>query len=308
VFNRRYVMKPGTMPPDPWGHTSDTVKMNPGQGNANVVKPAGPIDPALPVLAIQDVEGEPIAVLANYTLHYVGGGKGAEISADYFGVWAKMIEREWAKSSKPDKPPLVAIMTNGCSGNINNVDVQQRSAQPSPYHQMNAVARMVANDTLRVLGGIKYQNWAPMASRATTVELGVRKPSPQDVEDARRIIEKAGPQLKSLPEIYARETVLLDKWPEKVSAPVQALRLGDVGIVTFPGEAFVEMGLEVKDKSPFPLTFVIDLSNNYLGYIPTVAAHEQGGYETWRARSSFLERDAAPKLVSTALDLLKQIH
>lgn len=308
VFNRRYFLKPGTMPPDPWGHTSDTVKMNPGAGNPNVVKPAGPIDPGLSVVAIQDLDGEPIAVLANYTLHYVGGEKSGDISADYFGIWADMVEREWPKSSNPAKPPFVAILTNGCSGNINNADVRQRVQQPYPYYQMNAVARTVADETLRVLREIKYQDWAPMANGAATVELGTRKPRQQDVQEARRVLEKAAQPLKSLTEIYARETVLLENWPERVTAPVQAIRLGDLGIVTFPGEAFVELGLEVKEKSPFPLTFCMELSNDYLGYIPTVAGHEQGGYETWRARSSFLARDAAPKLVETALHLLKQIR
>ena len=137
------------------------------------------------------------------------------------------------------------------------------------------------------------------------MELEVRKPSLREVRNARHILKNVGPVLESLEEIYARETVLMANWPKKVEAPMQALRIGDVGIVTFPGEAFVELGLEIKKRSPCPATFCIDLSNDYLGYIPTVTAHAQGGYETWRARSSFLERTAAPILVSAALDLLK---
>jgi len=308
VFNRRYFMKPHTPPPDPWGKTDDQVKMNPGVENPNVVKPAGPTDPALPVLAVQDLDGDPIAVLASYTLHYVGGEKSGDISADYYGIWTAMIEHDWPTSTSITKPPCVAILTNGCSGNINNVDVRKRLTPPYPYHQMNKVARMVADDALQVLKGIKYQEWVPLAGRLATVELGVRKPSAEEVQSARGIVEKAGPQMKSLSEIYARETALMADWPEKVKVPIQALRIGDVGIVAFPGEAFVELGLEVKEKSPFRTTFVIDLANDYLGYVPTVAAHEQGGYETWRARSSFLERGAAPVWVSTALDLLKQQH
>jgi hypothetical protein len=308
VFNRRYFMKPGTMPPDPWGHTSDTVKMNPGVGNSNVVKPAGPTDPGLPVLALRDLEGDPIAVLANYTLHYVGGEKSGDISADYYGMWADMIEREFAAPPKVTKPPLVAILTNGCSGNINNVDVRTRPNPPYPYYQMNKVARLVADDVLGVLRDMKFQDWVPLAVREKALDLRIRKPSSQDVKEAQRLLEKAGPQLKSLSEIYARETVLLDKWQDRIKTSVQALRVGDVGIVAFPGEAFVEMGLEIKAQSPFPLTFVIDLSNGYIGYIPTVSAFDMGGYETWRARSSPLARGAAPILVTTALDLLKQMR
>jgi hypothetical protein len=299
-------MKPGTMPPNPWGTTDDQVKMNPGYENPNVVEPAGPVDPDLAILAIQDPEGDPIAVLGNYTLHYIGGERPGDISADYYGLWANMLEREWGRATRAAKPPFVAMMTNGCSGNINNIDVRRTLDQPHPYHQMYKVARTIADESLRVLRKIKYRDWAPLTARETAVELEVRKPSPKDVRDARRILKTVGPVLESLEAIYARETVLMARWPKKVKAPVHAFRIGDVGIVTFPGEAFVELGLEVKRKSRFRTTFCIDLSDDYLGYIPTVAAHAQGGYETWRARSSCMERTAAPVLVSAALDLLER--
>ena len=308
VFNRRYFMKPGTMPPNPWGRTNDRVKMNPGYENPNVVKPAGPIDPDLSILAIEDYDDEPIAVLGNYTLHYVGGGKGSDVSADYFGMWADILEREFAGPSIVTKPPFVAILTNGCSGDINNVDVRHRLKQPHPYHQMLKVARIAADEGLRVLKDVRYHEWVPLSMREMTVELGVRKPTQREVREAQRILSQGGQELKSLKEIYARETVLLSSKEDRIRTPIQALGIGDVGIVTFPGEAFVELGLEIKEKSPFPLTFCIELANDYTGYIPTSSGHKQGGYETWRARSSFLEPDAAPVMVSTALDLLRQIH
>jgi len=306
VFNRRYFMKPGTIPPDPWGNMTDAVQMNPGYENPNIVKPAGPVDPDLSVVAVRDVEGDPIAILANYTLHYVGGERSGDISADYYGVWADILEREWPRRTAAARPPFVAIMTNGCSGNINNIAVRRTLRQPYPYHQMNKVARRIADESLRVLRRIKWRDWAALAVCETTVKLGVRKPSSREVCDARRVLKQAGAVPDSLEAIYARETVGMANWPDSIEAPMQAIRLGDVGIVAFPGEAFVELGLEVKRESPFPVTFAVDLGNDYLGYIPTVAAHAQGGYETWRARSSFLERDAAPVLVSAALELLKK--
>jgi neutral ceramidase len=65
------------------------------------------------------------------------------------------------------------------------------------------------------------------------------------------------------------------------------------------------MGLEVKAKSPFHPTFLIELANDYRGYIPTVEAFSQGGYETWRAKSSCLETQAAPRMTAS---LLRQLH
>ncbi|MFH1739769.1 MAG: hypothetical protein ABIH23_12225 [bacterium] len=306
VFNRRFFMKPGTTPANPWGQTTDRVKMNPGYKNENVEKPAGPVDPDLPIVALQDLDGDPIAVLSNYTLHYVGG-RSSDVSADYFGMWAAILERKFEKPEINPKPPFIAILTNGCSGDINNIDIHRRMEQPHPYHQMATVAQLVADDALHVLKNIEYHEWVPLDIREKTLQLGVRKPSPQDVSDARLILDQAGSDLKSLSEFYARETVLLADWEEHIQTSVQALRIGDVGIATFPGEAFVELGLETKKNSPLPLTFCIELANDYRGYIPTLEAHKMGGYETWRARSSFLEPTAAQTMVSTVLDLLNQV-
>ncbi len=308
VFNRRFFMKPGTTPPNPWGETDEAVKMNPGHENPNIVKPAGPIDPDVAILAVRNEEGDPIAVLGNYTLHYVGGGSGSDVSADYFGVWAEIMERELGGNMASTKPPFVAMLTNGCSGDINNIDVHNRLEQPHRYHQMHAVARKVADEAVRVVGSIDYRDWVPLAAEERILDFGVRKPSQEEIDEAKEIWNKAERPLKTLREIYARETVLLAKRADRVQTPVQAIRIGDVGIATFPGEAFVELGLEVKEKAPFPMTFCIELANDYVGYIPTVEAHSQGSYETWRARSSFLERGAAPSMVSTALNLLQNLR
>lgn len=306
VFNRRFHMKEGTMPEDPWGRTDDTVKTNPGYKNPNIVKTAGPIDPEIPLLSVQSTDGTPIAVLGNYALHYVGGNPGSDVSADYIGQWAGILSREFAAPASVTQPPFVPMLTNGCSGNINNVDTSQRLQQPHLYHQMHHVARLVADETLRVLETIEYRDWVPLAACGSVVELGRRKPTRQEVDEAQRILEGKD-VLKSMPEIYARETVLMAEMDDVIQTEVQAIRIGDVAVVTFPGEAFVELGLEIKAKSPFDLTFCIELANDYVGYIPTPIAYERGGYETWRARSSPLQTDSAPRLVSTGLALLDRL-
>lgn len=307
VFNRRFFLKPGTMPPNPWGETTDTVKMNPGVNNPNIVKPAGPIDPAFPVLAVKSADGHPIALLANYALHYVGGNPSDEVSADYFGMFARIVESKLDVSLERERPPFVAMLTNGCSGDINNIDVENPVNQPHPYHQMRAVARMVADEALRLWDSIEFHDWAELGAAVEPLTFKVRKAPRGQVEAARGTLAQAGTPLKSLMEIYARETVLLDAWPDEVETMAQALRVGGMGIAAFPGEAFVELGLEVKQKSPLQPAMCIELANDYAGYIPTEEAHAQGGYETWRARSSFLEPKAGPVLVQTLLDLLESL-
>lgn len=311
VFNRRFFLKPGCVPPDPFGRTTDRVKMNPGYENPNIVKPAGPIDPEIGLLAVQDTAGEPLALLGNYALHYVGGGRGSDVSADYFAMWASAVARMAGvrgPTLSEESPPFLAIMTNGCSGDINNVDVSRQLRQPHPYHQMRKVAEIVAAESFKAWQEVEYHDWVPLGVRETTLELGVRKPAASEIARAKEILAKAtDPVLKTLEEIYARETVLLAERPDTVTTPLQAIRVGDLGIVTFPGEAFVEMGLEVKKKSPFGTNLCIELANDYAGYIPTPEAHEQGGYETWRARSSFLETGASPKMVAAVVQMLEEL-
>jgi hypothetical protein len=99
----------------------------------------------------------------------------------------------------------------------------------------------------------------------------------------------------------------LADYPPAVPVRLQAIRIGDLGIVSTPCETFVEIGLAVKRHSPLKPTFVMLLANGYNGYLPTPEQHALGGYETWRARSSYLAVDAAPKMESALLELLAQV-
>jgi len=309
VFNRRYHMKPGTVPPNPFGGI-DKVKMNPGVRNPNIVGPAGPIDPQIGLLSIQYDDGRPMALLGNYALHYVGGNPPLDISADYFGMWceemARLADIPGGEADR-ERPPFLAILTNGCSGDINNIDVRGEKRQSYPYHQMRKVARIVAAESYKAWQRIEHHDWVPLAARETLLTLGVRKPSPAEVEEARRKLAGTGPNLEEMAQVYARETVLLNEWPDTMQCAVQAMRIGGLGIVTFPGEAFCELGLAVKKASPFETMLCIELANGYHGYIPTAEAHEAGGYETWRARSSCLEKLAAPKMVAAGVEMLKAL-
>ena len=307
VFNRRWKMKPGTIPADPFGRKADTVKMNPAPGSPDLIEPAGPIDPDVWVLAAQTLEGRPIGLVANYSLHYVGGVGPGHISADYFGAFATRV-RELLGAERAD-PPFVAMMSNGTSGDINNINFRTpRPAASGPYARIREVADELAGDAVRVAKGMTYVDRVTLDARAADLSLRVRKPDASDLERARGIIARAnGRGLRSLEEVYARESVLLADYPDEVPVTVQALRIGALGIVAIPCEVFVEIGLEIKAKSALKPVFTIELANGYNGYLPTKAQHAFGGYETWRARSSYLEVDAAPKITAKALELLSEL-
>jgi len=302
VFNRRWKMKPGTALPNPFGGT-DQVKMNPPAGSPDLDEPAGPTDPDLAILSVRGLDGRPIALLGNYSLHYVGA---AGISADYFGMFADRIRE--LMGAQALEPPFVGMLSNGTSGNINNIDFRRKSEPQKPFAQTRRVADEVAQEALRVYQTIQHQAWVPLDARQAELELGVRRPGSEELGRARQIIATAkGPAMQTLPEIYARETLLLVDYPEKVRVPIQGLRIGDLGIGAIPCEVFVEIGLELKQKSALKPAFIVSLANGYNGYLPTVEHHRLGGYETWRARSSYLEVEAAPKIVECLVGLLAEL-
>lgn len=306
VFNRRWRMQPGSVPPDPFGQTRDQVQMNPPRGSENLLEPAGPTDPAVSLLAVRDAEGRPLALLANYSLHYVGGTAAGHVSADYFGMFAdEMVAR--LGTARQD-PPLVVAMSNGTSGNINNINFRQAAASQPAYAQMRHVAAAVAQSVERAYHQLEFHEQVPLAMCEQRVEVGCRRPAADEVQRARYILSQSGgADLNSLEQIYARETALMAEWPARVETLVQAVRLGELGIVTLPCEVFVETGLAVKGQSPLETTFVIELANDYCGYLPTPEQMALGGYETWRARSSFLDAEAEPRLRQTALELLGRV-
>ncbi|MFN4257839.1 MAG: neutral/alkaline non-lysosomal ceramidase N-terminal domain-containing protein [Gemmataceae bacterium] len=307
VFNRRFFMKPGTKLLNPFGG-QDRVKMNPGVENPAIDKPAGPTDPEVTVLAVQKADkpaGQPLALFASYALHYVGGNPGGDVSADYFGMVADLLHERTGGPRRDPRQPFVGILANACFGDINNIDVRKRIRQPYEYHQMFAVAELVANAIHDAWRDIRYVDWVPLDVQETSVDLAVRKPTSEEVRQARELLERApqGP-LRTLPDIYARETIQLVDFPDRYQTPVQALRIGDLAICALPGEPFCETGLAIKAKSPFKPTLMVGMANDYAGYLPTEEQHTLGGYETWRAKSSFLEVAAAGKIQDAAMKLL----
>jgi hypothetical protein len=305
VNNRRWKMKDNVKLVSPFGRP-DHVQMNPPPGSPNLVEPAGPIDPQIGVLSLRAADDRPLALLANYSLHYVGGGNGGDISADYFGAFAARVAQMLA-ADRGD-PPFVGILSNGTSGDINNINFRQPGEGKQPYVQIRTVAELIAAEAARVAGSIEYHDWVPLDMREARLRLG-RRPTPKDeVERAKFILSKAeGPTLADSEQVYARETVLLNEYPPVIETIVQAIRIGELGIAATPCETFVETGLAIKEQSPLKPTFVIELANDYRGYLPTAEHHKLGGYETWRARSSFLEVDAETKIRKKIIELLGDV-
>jgi hypothetical protein len=305
LFNRRWHVTDPELRTNPFGGV-DQVRMNPPRGHAALLKPAGPVDPEISFISVQSVAGQPIALLANYSLHYVGGVHNADVSADYFGIFAHRIG---ALLDVPAHwPPFVGILTNGTSGDVNNINFREKGERHAPYEKMTKVAELVAQRVAEAHRRIEFQAWVPLRAVHRDLTLKFRKPDEalQAYVDKVLAAPEDAPKYHALERIYAERVQRLADGPDEVSVLLQAVRIGDLGVAAIPFEVFTEIGLEIKQKSPFADTFTIELANGSHGYLPTPAQHELGGYETWMGTSK-VQLDASERITATILDLMGEL-
>ncbi len=307
VFNRRWIMKNEVW--SPLGF-KDKAKMNPGVAHPNLDKPAGPTDPEVSFLAVETLEGKPISVIGNYSLHYVGGVPSGHISADYFAIFGDRIQ-QLLEADRQD-PPFVGILTNGTSGDINNINWPGPRGERYPaYGKMRYVANDVAEKVFGVYQSLDFQEWVPLGAAASELTLDIRRASPEllaNMEKVRKRPDDDKPLYHSLEKIYAeRIRIHEEEWPDEIDIVLQTFKIGDLGIAAIPFEVFAETGLEIKEKSPFADAFTIELANGSYGYLPTPEQHEVGGYETWLTTNK-VQKDASRLIVSELMDLFGHIE
>jgi hypothetical protein len=287
----------------------DQVKMNPGIGNPNLLEPAGGTDPEVSFISVQSTSGRPIALLGNYSLHYVGGVPTGDISADYFAVFADRIQ-ELLKADR-QYPPFVGMMSNGTSGDVNNINFGGTPEKHPLYEKMRIVANDVAQEVLKVYKNINYHDWVKLQAAQSELMLKVRRATPEMLAAIQKVLlrpDTAKPLYNPLEKAYATRVLQMEKeWPDQVNAILQAFRIGDLGVAAIPFEVFTETGLEIKAKSPYKPTFTIELANGSYGYLPTPEQHKLGGYETWLSTNT-VEINASRKIVAELLTLFSQLN
>lgn len=306
VFNRRWYLKPGKMPPNPFGQL-DKVKTNPGTSPDLLDRPAGPTDPDLTIISVQDAKRKPLALFANYPLHYVGGLPGGQISADYFGEFSRVMPSRLRADDN-----FVAMMSNGASGDINNIPFLVNRPPREPFEQIRLVAAKAADTAWLAHRKIaKHRSDVRLGMTQREIVLKYRRPTPEQVVAAKAIRAiKNKTEIEKHPRLaknYAGNTIsAAERAEDTITVKLQAIRIGDFAVCGIPFEAFVEIGLELKQRSPFPQTMVIGLANGRHGYLPTPGQHKLGGYETWLG-TNIVQEDASVILVKNLLEMLGEL-
>jgi neutral ceramidase len=83
--------------------------------------------------------------------------------------------------------------------------------------------------------------------------------------------------------------------------------IGDVAIVGVPAEFFTKLGLDIQNRSPYRYTYIAELANDWIGYLPDKEAHKLGGYQVWTGFHSFAEHGTGERVVDETIALLKEL-
>jgi len=307
LFNRRWFMKEGTVPVNPFGRF-DKVKMNPPAGSKDLIEPAGKTDPTVSFIALREArtaeksQAAMIAVFSAYSLHYVGGVGDGAISADYFGYYCEALKR--MQNNAVSDPPFVALMANGTSGDVNNINFVQPRGRKAPYEQMSYVAEDIAAKVNAALANLTWETQAELSAEYHELDLAWRQVDDELMHWVQETEAKVPTTLSKndLGPIYAGRIKRLAQANSETKAPVQILKIGDICIGTSPCETFTETGLEFKERCPFKKSFLVELAHGYYGYLPTPRHFELGGYETWPG-TNYLEPQASVKIMDALIEM-----
>ena len=282
--------------------------------------PGHPIDPSVGVIRVDDLDGNPIAIVFRYSCHPVTiGGRSAVASADYPGAAREVLERQLG---------ALALFLQGCGGNINptfgiGYEVDCRD-------QKNRMGMALGGEALKVAAGIRthvrpgarkplgkianilFTPWEPVSGDSCTYLGAAEQVLPLEfgelpsLPEAEAIRAEWQQRLAALRERDAQEWEIrvaetFERWSRALVDAVRhghptcdlfihAIRVNDIVIAGMNAEVFFETGLAIKAQSPFEHTFVLGYTDGTTYYLPRAEDYPAGG---WKIDASY----AVPDLI-----------
>ncbi len=256
------------------------------------VRPTGPFDPELPVLSFEKADGKIAAALFNHSTHTIGAVAGAVRSPSFYGLAAQALEKEHGGTF---------LFFEGASGSTHNIDL---TAAECELRIRNAV-----NEALS-----KAEPHAVPTIKAARKEIAVRVRNFDDARDDAAVVSYCR---KRMPANFAESTAEVFRKMRKKLAPrqgeerktwIQAVVVGDIAFVGVPAEFFTVLGQDIKRRSPYRHTYILELANDYIGYVGNRKAYDLGGYQTWTGLHSYVAPGTGEQIVDESVALLKSIH
>lgn len=273
---------------------------------ANRRDPDLPADPTVRDLIVWGEDGNARGVILNYACHpTVLGLSNRMISADFPGAALEVLGQALGDG-------VWIAYAQGAAG-----DVSCRfTRRGQTFDEVRRLGSIVAQAGLTAAGQAEPVRAEPLLVGSRSVSLPRRSFPPREetesrLEEARARVEeqvRSGAEpgtvrlAESMVEAYTAELLLAERLDVlETEAEVTAVRLGDVALVTAPGELFTSVGQAIRERSPFRETMVIGYADGHVGYVPDREAYEAGGYESL---VSWLEPAAADLLADAAADVL----
>jgi hypothetical protein len=253
------------------------------------VRPTGPFDVDLPVLAFKKQDGSLAGLLFNHSTHCIGT-RSPKKSPGFYGLTAQELSEELGAP---------CAYFSGAAGSTHNLILKA--------DEMILRLKGAIHDTL---AAAKPMQSAKLASLKKEFTYKVRQ-FDEDAEEKKCVdyVKKYAPSAADFISGVFRDMRrgLAPKQGESRTTWLQAMRIGDVYIAAVPAEYFTVLGLEIKRRSPHRNTFVFGLSNDYIGYVPNRIGYEQGGYQTWMGLHSFVERGTGEAIAEECVKMLTEL-
>jgi len=286
---------PGFAFPRRWRMADGTVQMHPRKDDPNLVEPEGEADDTLTVLRVCDSAGSPLALCVNFACHAVFISAGQFYSADYPGVVRRAIQ-----GALGNHVPVLYL--NGPCGDVGPDDVSDRDETRYGEEPMERIGARLAAFALEVADQAAPSGDPVLGGAREIIHASVRAVPNEDLRGAEDWAQ--GRRLDDTPstqkEVALRELLLVEaerRQHPTLEIEIGGLRIGDGALVALPGEIFAAIGRDIRAESPFAHTAIVELANGCHGYVPTAAAFNGGGYETWLCRSSRLAPETAAQMV-----------
>ncbi|MCS7237333.1 MAG: hypothetical protein NZ899_03580 [Thermoguttaceae bacterium] len=256
----------------------------------DAVRPTGPVDVDLPVLIFRRTDGSMKGFLFAHATHAIGAVSGNVRSPTFYGLGAQALEKEWG---------AVGAYFPGPCGSTHRLDVPPKIAQD---RIMEAIREAVAQAKPWQIEPLRYER----REFRFRVRHFSEEAEQKAVEDYCR--KRAGESADAIIQVFRQmRRELAPLQGQERTTEIQAIRMGDLCWVGVPAELFPSLGLEMKRRSPFPVTYVIELANDWIGYVPDLEGFDLGGYQVWTGFHSYVERGTGERLVDEVVSLLNQL-
>ncbi|MCS7305489.1 MAG: hypothetical protein NZ602_10340 [Thermoguttaceae bacterium] len=257
----------------------------------DVVRPTGPVDPDVPVLVFRSPEEKLQAMLFAHSAHSIGALKGGVRSPTFFGLAAQSLEEQYGG--------MVAFL-QGASGSTHRMDMPPAEAYKRIRQVVEECMKLAKPMLVDKLVSVKrpftfrYRHFDEAAEEKAVTEYCRKRVGGETAEAFAAVFRQMRKELAPL------------QGKEKTSC-LQVIRIGPVAVVGLPGEVFTALGLEIKRRSPFKETVIVELANDWIGYIPDQEGYRLGGYQVWTGLHSYVAPGTGERMVEQALEMLRSV-